>query len=116
MTAEDSMVDLKAKEPPNNPRSLLAPNPGMLQGEVLPAAFWYYTSLLSPLATLPQPPILGPKMGQVSLDYDLKEAFNQLSYMDGWEDAELSAAVHYARGSKLLHIPDSWRPLLPDFF
>ena len=56
MTAEDSMVDLKAKEPPNNPRSLLAPNPGMLQGEVLPAAFLVlYVPAFSPGNTAPTP-------------------------------------------------------------
>lgn len=53
---------------------------------------------------------------QVSFDLDVKAAFENLTYEDRWDDAQLREALIYVRGSKLLSIPQSWRALVPRVF
>jgi len=36
-----------------------------------------------------------------------------LPWDDLWGDADMVNVIRYLRGSKLLEIPDEWRPLLP---
>lgn len=43
----------------------------------------------------------------------LTELFVQYEWSDMWADANMAEAVRYARGSKLLRMPEEWRRVWP---
>ena len=50
---------------------------------------------------------------EVDMVSSLMDMYARLPWGDGWDDASLKNVIRYLRGSRLLSIPDEWRPLLP---
>lgn len=59
--------------------------------------------------------MLGLETPLVKVDYttDLKTLYASLEWGDGCDDAAMREVIVYLRGSRLLNIPEDWRPLLP---
>ena len=50
---------------------------------------------------------------KVNSEASLKGLFKAYPMGDTWLDAEMPSVVTYLRGTRLLEIPDDWRPYIP---